>query len=107
MDRGTLDPCLRIGETAQGCVGDQDVVAGLSGRFFNARGRIDGITDDRELHATTTADRADDHRAGVDPHTDPQLAAVRRIDRVDDVAARGDGAIRVILEAVGRTEDGK
>src|SRR5437763_15793284 len=99
MDRGTLDPCLRIGETSQGCVGDQDVVAGLSGRLFNARGRIDGITDDRELHATTTADRADDHPAGVDPHTDPQLTAVRRIARVDDLAARGADAIRVPLAA--------
>lgn len=80
---------------------DDDIFLVLASEPLEAGGDIDGITDDRCIHATLGPDRPDDDLAHIDPDPDIELLSdggyLEPLDKVLDLDGTREGIIRVLL----------
>src|SRR5205823_5147413 len=105
--RPLLERHSPVDEQPARVLADEDRVASLAGRGFDAGGDVDRVADDAELEPPGAADVAGHHGPGVEADADPKLVAELLAHRRGDLAGRGQRVIGVVNLAPGGVEDGE
>ena len=97
----------RLGELRARLAGDQDRVAGLAGGGLDPGREVDRVADHAEGEPPGAADRARDDRPGVHPHPDLEAAGAAAVDRPRQLHRALHRAVGVLVDPLGRAEDGQ
>src|SRR4051812_1680024 len=86
-------------------LGEKYCVTGDLGELLDAGSHVDRVPDQGELQLASTANRPGDHHTGVDPDTDPKLAAEPLGYQALNQLRRAHRRIGMIREVIRRAKD--
>src|SRR5690242_12777549 len=99
-------PCRSSIQRFDSLGGQKNGVTNAFGELLDASRDVDGVTDQRELQLTSTANGAGDHLTGVDPNADPKLTAESLGDEAVNLHSGAHCGVGMVRKIVGSAEDG-